>query len=163
MADPARTSRLKRLLHESFLATVIAKLLLGLAQIAAAFGLQATTPEALRRMIDLVTASELRDDPTDTIAHWLQKAAAGFSIEAQTFYTLYFAGHGVLNAGIALALLSGRRWTYPVSIAVLIVFIFYQLIRFAQTGDMVLIALTLIDVVVLALAWREYRALPPIS
>ena len=74
---------------------------------------------------------------------------------------IYFAGHGVLNLGIAIALLLRLRWSYPVSILVLAGFVIYQITRFFLTGDPMMVALSLFDLIIIALVWREYRQLPP--
>ena len=56
-----------------------------------------------------------------------------------------------------LALLSRKLWAYPATFAVLTAFIAYQLYRYTFTHDIGLIAITLLDLIVMALAWNEYR------
>jgi len=63
-----------------------------------------------------------------------------------------------LNLGLVLALLAGLRWAYPVSLLALGGFIAYQLNKFAHTGDMMMIILSVIDIFVIWLIWREWKA-----
>jgi len=54
-------------------------------------------------------------------------------------------------------LLRNKLWAYPVSLVVLGLFIVYQLYRFSYTHGFGLIVLTVFDVFVMGLIWREYR------
>ena len=58
---------------------------------------------------------------------------------------------------LVIALLKNRLWAYPVSLAVLGLFVVYQLYRFSHTHGVGLILLSAFDVVVLGLIWHEYR------
>jgi uncharacterized membrane protein len=58
---------------------------------------------------------------------------------------------------LVAALLRNKLWAYPVSLVVLGLFIFYQLYRFSYTHSPALIALSVFDVLVIALIWHEYR------
>ncbi len=145
-----------RLLHSGFLASVLFKLGLGLAQLAAAAGLAVTSKNKMIALVAELTAAETQQDPTDPLASWLMHSVSAFSVEAHTFYVLYFAGHGVLNAVIALALLKRWLWSYPVSIIVLGAFVIYQFVRFYLTLSPVMIFLSLFDILIIILVWREW-------
>ena len=56
-----------------------------------------------------------------------------------------------------MALLLNKLWAYPWMIAILTLFIGYQLYRIALDPTIGLVALTLFDVTILILTWREYR------
>jgi Predicted membrane protein len=57
-----------------------------------------------------------------------------------------------------VALLAGVIWAYPAAIATLVGFILYQSAEWVHVGGIVLPVLTLIDVVVIYLTLREWRA-----
>ena len=59
-----------------------------------------------------------------------------------------------------MSLFRERLWAFPLALFVLAVFVAYQLHRFGRTHSIVLLMLTLLDVVVMALIWREFRARP---
>ena len=69
---------------------------------------------------------------------------------------------------LVIALLLNKMWAYPWMIAVLIVFIGYQLYRIALNPAVGLIVLTVFDLIIVALTWREYgqqrrRRLNPVT
>ena len=51
----------------------------------------------------------------------------------------------------------GIPWAYPLLIALLLVFIVYQVYRLSYKVSFGLVVLTLFDVLVVWLTWREYR------
>jgi uncharacterized membrane protein len=57
---------------------------------------------------------------------------------------------------LVAALLLNKLWAYPWMIAVLLLFIAYQLYRIVVDPTAAMIALTVFDVVIVVLTWREY-------
>jgi uncharacterized membrane protein len=58
---------------------------------------------------------------------------------------------------LVVGLLREKLWAYPATFAALSLFIAYQLQRYVHVRDPGLIILSALDVVVMALAWHEYR------
>jgi uncharacterized membrane protein len=58
---------------------------------------------------------------------------------------------------LVTALLLNKLWAYPWMITVLILFIGYQLYRIALQPTVGMVALTVFDLVIVVLTWREYR------
>jgi uncharacterized membrane protein len=58
---------------------------------------------------------------------------------------------------LVTALLLNKLWAYPWMIVVLVIFIGYQLYRIALSPSAGLIALTVFDLIIVALTLREYR------
>jgi uncharacterized membrane protein len=56
-----------------------------------------------------------------------------------------------------IALLKNKLWAYPWSLVVLGSFILYQIYRFTFTHSLALIVLTVFDLAVIWLIWREYQ------
>ena len=54
-------------------------------------------------------------------------------------------------------MLKRQWWAYPVTIAFLLAFIAYQLYRIAVAPTLGMIALTIFDMFVTWLVWREYQ------
>src|SRR5579884_4260213 len=99
---------------------------------------------------------------TDTIALWLRPhewAARHFPASEQHFYAFYLLSHGVVKAIVVVGLLKEKLWAYPASFIVFGGFIAYQLYRYSFTHDIGLIALSIFDLFVIALAVHEYRLL----
>jgi len=112
------------------------------------------------RYADLLTAlvqNELVEDPDDFLARHFDKITHILSPQFQFYGALYLLSHGIVKAFLVWGLLKEKIWAYPASIAVLIFFVIYQVIRIMQTGSVPLIALTVFDLTVLWLIWHEYR------
>ena len=60
------------------------------------------------------------------------------------------------DAGRPRGSLRNRVWAYPAFIVAMIGFIFYQVYRMTFEVTFVLVAITLLDLIVLFLAWHEY-------
>jgi uncharacterized membrane protein len=139
---------LQRRLHQLFLLSVTLKGLHALVEVAGGIALYLFSTDAILQW--LWEASRSND--------WIARFARSFSRPEHEFYAFYLVSHGILNAAVVGGLLLRRRWAYYASFAVLTLFIAYQLYRYSYTQDIGLIVLTVIDLIVLALAWTEYRA-----
>ena len=114
-------------------------------------------PDTIQKFVSRLTQNELLEDRRDLIASTLQRAAEHLSIGAKTFAAFYLLSHGVIKLLLVIELLRNRLWAYPASLAMFGVFIVYQLYRYSHTHSIVLIILTVFDLLVMWLIWREYR------
>jgi uncharacterized membrane protein len=144
-------------LHRLFQLAVVLKGIDGILELIGGALLLLVSPAALHRLVIVLTQHELAEEPDDSLVATLRDAAERFSMETKHFASAYLIGHGVLKVFLAANLLRERRWAFPVAMAVLAVFVVYQSLRFARTHSLLLLALTVVDIVVMALIWREYR------
>jgi len=93
----------------------------------------------------------------DLLARMLAKLAVALSSDTKTFAAYYLLGHGAVKVFLAVYLLRERMWAFPVAIAIFALFVVYQLHRFTLTHSISLLGLALLDAVVIALIWREWR------
>ena len=107
--------------------------------------------------VSALTQDELIEDPNDFLATHLLTWAQGFSVETKHFYAFYLLSHGLVKLLLVVGLLRNKLWSYPASLAILGLFIIYQLYRFSYTHGMGLIVLTVFDVLVMGLIWHEYN------
>lgn len=117
------------------------------------------TPAALYRAARILTLHELTEDPRDFVATHLLDAARHLTANAVLFGALYLLVHGLVKIGLAAALLRRRRWAYPTAIAVFLLFLAYQGYRYSYAPSVPLLAVSVLDVAVIALTWTEYRRL----
>jgi uncharacterized membrane protein len=111
------------------------------------------------RVVASITQDELSEDPNDFVASHLLAAAEKLSIGGQRFAAFYLLSHGIVKTFLIVGLLRERLWYYPVSIAAFAGFAAYQMLRFTRTHSVWLLVLTIVDAIVIVLAWREYRML----
>lgn len=121
------------------------------------------TQKFLVDLANAVTQGELNEDPHDLVANYLLHAAQTLSISAQHFAAAYLFGHGIIKLWLIVGLLRRRLWYYPTAMIVFGLFIIYQLYRFYFTQSVLLVLVTIVDVVVIALTWHEYRYLEGVS
>ena len=99
------------------------------------------------------------EDPSDFIAIHLLQIAQQFSLTSSTFIAVYLLSRGVIKLALVVALLKNQLWAYPASLAVLGLFVIYQIYQTAITFSPFIIALTIFDLVVMWFIWREYEVL----
>jgi uncharacterized membrane protein len=115
-------------------------------------------PAALSRLVIVLTQHELVEDPQDRVATALRALVARLSISTQLFGSAYLIAHGFVKLLIVVGVLSGRRWAYPIAIGFLSLFIVYQCYRLSYSYNLGLLVLTMFDIVILGLTWREYTS-----
>ena len=145
-------------LHRLFQVAVVVKGIDGVLELVGGVLLLLVGPAALHHLGVLLARHELEDEPDDWVVMALRHLAESFSVETRHFASAYLIGHGVLKIFLAVTLLRERLWAFPTALSVLAIFVAYQLHRFARTHSIDLLALTIVDIVVMALIWREYRS-----
>ncbi|HET7708403.1 MAG TPA: DUF2127 domain-containing protein [Sphingomicrobium sp.] len=146
-------------IHDLFAISVLLKGAHALIEIVGGIALYMLSTKAVVDLLNRFAVGELIEDPKDLVAGQLLKFAEGFSVQAHHFYAFYLLSHGVVKLALVAGLLREKLWAYPASFAVFTAFIGYQLYRFSYTHEISLIALSILDAIVIALAWHEYRLL----
>ena len=142
-------------IHFFFNLSIIAKGIDGVIEIVGGFLLFFVAPDRINAAIRLLTQHELSEDPRDLIATYLLKGVTMFA-------AAYLLWHGVVKAGLVTALLLESRWAYPAAIVAFFLFLVYQLYRYTHTHSPALLALSIVDMLVIALTWIEYKRLKAI-
>jgi uncharacterized membrane protein len=136
---------------------IIGKGLNGAAELTGGLLLLVVTPDRIHHLVAAMTQGELSEDPHDVVATYLLHTSSGLTGQAVLFGAVYLLAHGAVKVVLVIALLLNKLWAYPWMIGVLLLFIGYQLYRIALTPTAGLIALTLFDIAIVALTWREFR------
>jgi uncharacterized membrane protein len=147
----------EKYLYELFRISVFLKGILSLGEIFAGLAVLFITPAKIGGAIIRYSASELAEEPGSFWAIHTLHLAQQFSLSPRAFLAIYLLSRGVIKFGLVLALLNNKLWAYPLSLAVLGIFIVYQLYRILIAYSPLLVALTLFDLVVVWLIWHEYR------
>jgi uncharacterized membrane protein len=153
-ADPPNN---RSLAHEAFEIGIVLKGLDGIVQLVGAVLLLAVPPGGLRRAVAFLTQHVLSEDPNDFIASHLFHMVQQLTASAQLFAAVYLLVHGALRVGLVWALWRAKLWAYPVAIAVFAAFAAYQIYRYSLSRSTVMLVLTILDAIVIALTWIEYR------
>ena len=145
--------------HLLFQVTLLCKGVFTAAEIVAGIGTYFVTQEIVLQAVARLTRVEMLQGPHDVIANYLSTSAQHFSVSTRNFTAAYLLSHGVVKLWLIVGLLRERIWYYPLAIAVFAAFILYQLYRYSLSHSPWLIAITVVDLVVIALTWHEYRYL----
>src|SRR6266403_3720026 len=147
----------RKIEHRLFLLSVWSKGIAGLAETIAGLLLLCLPQAGLNALVIALTAPELAEDPTDRVATLLQRIVQELGADTKLFISGYLIIHGIIKVLLVAGLLGRRLWAYPVSLWFLAAFIAYQMYRFLFTHSLWLIALTVLDLIVAFLIWREYQ------
>lgn len=143
--------------HQLFLLSVILKGIDAMIEVIGGLALAFVGQRQILMLVGWLTRGELVEDPHDFVANALLHFAQTFSIGSKTFYTYYLASHGAIKLVMVAGLLANRRWAYPFGLVVMGIFIAYQVYEYARTFSIGMLLLTLFDMIVVWLIWREYR------
>jgi uncharacterized membrane protein len=148
-------------LDRTFKVSISLKGLDGALEIIGGAALLFVAPATLQHWARSLTAHELAQDPHDFIARHVLHSASQLSHSTTLFGAVYLLSHGIAKVVLVVALLRGQLWAYPWLIALLGVFIGYQLYQLSYGFSLGLTLLTLFDAFVVwltVLEWRKRRS-----
>lgn len=92
----------------------------------------------------------------NTITLKVVSELAAFSAGSALFVAVYLLSRGLIKCALIWALLKNILWAYPASLAVLGALLIYQGYEIMLKGSIFVIAISLFDLVVMYLIWREW-------
>ena len=156
-AHPLVSFAPKDWLDRMFEIGIVLKGLDGLLELVGGVLLLLVTPADINTIVRALTQHELSEDPRDYIASRLLHTVDGLTGPGLLFGAVYLLLHGLVKVVLVVALLRNKLWAYPWMIAVLLLFIGYQTYQILLTPSVSLIALTVVDMAIVALTVREYQ------
>lgn len=153
----------EKTIHHIFAVSLWLKGVFALSEIIAGIAAYFVSQRSLLNIVVWVTKDEFAEDPRDVVANFLLHTVQHLSIGTQKFAAAYLLAHGAIKLWLIVGLLREKLWYYPIAIVVFTLFIVYQLYRFSFTHSVWLLAITALDVFVIALTWHEYRYLRRLS
>ncbi|RJE49287.1 MULTISPECIES: DUF2127 domain-containing protein [unclassified Dehalobacter] len=152
-----KTNKQKDIFHIGFKIGLLMKGIDGLLEIIGSILLLFLTPDRYNWLIRLLTQHELSEDPQDLFANYLIHSSPNFSFSTQHFVVFYLLSHGIIKCILVLLLWRQKLWAYPLAILSLILFVVYQLYRYTFTHSAFLILLTIFDVLMIFLTYKESK------
>jgi uncharacterized membrane protein len=151
-------------LDKTFDGTLILKGASGVLELIGGIVLLVIAPATIDRFARWFTQHVLAEDPDDFIAHDLLRVTGNLH-GIQLFGAVYLPTRGVVKPVIVVGLLRREHWAYHVAFVCLGGFVVYQIYRLTYDPTVGLALLTIFDVFIILLTWREYRRtraqLPP--
>lgn len=152
----SRHVRSDQLRHRAFDLVVLLKGLNGALELAGGTALLLVSGPVILAWVNLLTRSELSEDPRDFIAGALLHWAEHFGRDSQFFVAAYLLFHGVVKVSLAFLLLLGKSWAYPVAIIFFSIFVGYAGYRLSLGWSFTLAGAVAFDVVTIAIIAREW-------
>ena len=143
-------------LDRAFAVGITLKGLDGILEVVGSVLLLVVSPATIDQLSRTLTQHELSEDPHDFLATHLLHGAGSLTGSSLRFGAAYLLLHGAVKIVLVASLLRDKIWAYPWTIAFLIVFIAYQIYRMTFAFSIGLLGLTVFDVVVVWLTYREY-------
>jgi uncharacterized membrane protein len=143
----------KNLFDKVFEYGILIKGIDGLIELFTAIALIFLSPQRLQGLVVFAT-----HDPHDFISNFLLHASLQFTNSGRLFLIIYLMIHAAVKLVSVFGLLRNKMWAYPFALISLGALTLYQVydIIFVK-GSILVIILTIIDIAILALIWREYQ------
>lgn len=148
----------KNLFDKVFEYGILIKGIDGLIEAFTAIALIFLSPHRLQGLVLLATHRQLAHDPDDFISNFLIQVSHNFTNSARLFFIVYLAIHAAVKIVSVVGLLRNKMWAYPfalISLGLLTLYQIYDIIFGA--GSIFVIILTVFDLAILILIWREYQ------
>lgn len=158
-SSPDAGSGRSRWRHRLFQLGVALKGIDGLLEIVGGAVLAVVGTEGVTTAVRFLTQHELSEDPNDAVAGWLVHHLRDLGSDTVRFAALYLLAHGVVKVVLTVGLLRGKLSAFPWALGFLGLFALYQGYRLWVHPSYGLGALTVFDLVIMALIWVEYRSL----
>jgi len=141
-------------LDETFRASLVVKGIDGALELVGGLLLLFISPATMDRLAKTLFQHELSEDPNDFFARHVLHVTANLQA-TRTFGAVYLLAHGVAKLVMVAGLWRHQRWAYPFALVFLIAFIVDQLYRMTFAPSTGLALLTLFDLFVVWLVWRD--------
>lgn len=128
----------------------------GLIELISGFVLLFISPAAVHHFITFLTAKELAEDPHDHIANLLVHATQHFGTGSKAFAIIYLWIHAAIKLISVWGIFTNRLWAYPFALITLGILTIYQLVDISVKPSIGMVLLTIFDIFILILIWREY-------
>jgi uncharacterized membrane protein len=145
--------------YHLFQAAVIIKGINGVLELIGGTLLMLVGPSRINHTLDAMTRGQLEDSPNGLLLKLLTNHGIVRHVGPVDFAVVYLLINGIAKIIIVTALMKRKVKAFPYAMAFLGLFVVYGVGRLFTHHSVVLAIAMAIDVVVIALIYREYRAL----
>jgi uncharacterized membrane protein len=141
----------------NFYLSVISKALISFAEIVAGTILMIIPFGWVEYTVALFTQQPLVVQHLSPIAHMLTELVQSLSIVNAVLLGLYFLARGSSKFILMIALLYEKIWAFPVSLALLTGFLYFQIEHLISAYSLIIVLITIYDLVVMYYIALEYK------
>ena len=142
-------------LHKIFRAGVLVKGIHGVLELIFAAIIYFFNFAPLSKIIHILFAKELANDPADYFALHMVKFSSNLTNEAKLFVCLFLLISGAINILLAVLLLKDKIWAYPLASVFMGLFVIYQIYRLTTHYSVIFLITMAVDVVIILLMRLE--------
>lgn len=102
---------------------------------------------------------ELLEDPHDLVVNFIINLFWNLSPSLELLIALYLLINGAIKLGLIVALWKEKLIAYPIAMIFFSLFVIYQIYRYVLTPSWILIILTILDLIIIFLSYKEYNHL----
>lgn len=114
------------------------------------------SPATIHNFLVFVTQREIVEDPHDKLANFLLHSTQHFNTGNKFFAVAYLWVHATVKLIAVIGILRNQLWAYPFSLITLGFLMLYQVYSITVKFSLGMLLLTIFDIFILALIWREY-------
>jgi uncharacterized membrane protein len=151
------TQETQREIYGLFYLSVLLKGALSAVEVLGGIFFLLVPPHTITALGEFLTQDALADDPDNYIASHLLQYAQSYSHNIAVFAGIYLITRGAIKLALIIALLKNKIWAYPAALAVLALFVAYQIYHIIVHHSPIVILITMFDLIVMYFIWREYR------
>lgn len=146
----------KTLLDKTYEIGILVKGIDGVLELMGGILLLAVKPQTIDNITAFLTQHELSQNPHDFIATHVLQYGTDLAHGSHAFAAAFLLTHGLVKIVLVAALLRNYPWAYPFAIITLGLFIVYQLYRMVVEPTFGMGFLTVLDIIIVWLIWREW-------
>lgn len=147
----------KKNLHKLFVAGLVMKGIDGILETIGGILLLFLDRAKMSHILVILTQHELFGLKHDFIAQKAWEFIDRQTFKFKLFEAIYLLGHGLVKLVLVWGLLKGKLLAYKFGLVILSGFVIYQTFRWFHTHSIVLLFLTIFDIIIIFLVWREYN------
>lgn len=136
---------------------LILKIINGSLETLAALLVLFVPPSLVIKLAEYATSGELAQDPTDGVANFIRDTAHTFAIHTHYLLAAYLALHGIVKIVLVIGIFMKKKIAYPLFMIALALFGAYEAYRGVVLSNLLLLALSGLDLAILILTAYEYR------
>lgn len=107
----------------------------------------------LTELIFKIMGHEIGKHPHEGINHFINS----LPFTVTYFLAIYFIFWGLVDIFLSVLLLRHQLWAFPFSIALIVLFILYEMVRYTHTHSNVLLGVIVMDLFIIWMIFREYK------
>ncbi len=147
----------KTLLDKSYEIGIIVKGIDGLLELTGGLLLLILSPHAITGITAFLTQDALQENPHNFLALRVAKAGHHLATGHNLFAVLFLLTHGLVKVVLVTCLLLNKIWAYPWALGALGLFLVYQLFLLVTAPTFGMAFLTVLDVIIIFLVYREWQ------